>query len=83
MVLRSLRTAKAELEVLEEPLELLEEEPEAVAARVLVAAPAPAVVLEPVPLAEELPVEALLVPPPETVSPTSPESETIVPPLGA
>jgi hypothetical protein len=80
MALRSLRTAKAELVLEPEPVE---EELEAVAARVLVAAPAPAVVLEPVPVEEELPVEALLVPPPETVSPTSPESETIVPLLGA
>ncbi|HTA35733.1 MAG TPA: hypothetical protein VK761_03370, partial [Solirubrobacteraceae bacterium] len=40
---------------------------------------------EPLPDDEELSddVEALLVPPPETVSPTSPESETIVPLCGA
>ena len=52
------------------------------AAREVPAAPAPAPVLEP-PALEEVEEEALLVPPPETVSPTSPESETIVPLPGA
>ena len=39
--------------------------------------------LPPAVLEELADVEALLVPPPETLSPTSPESETIVPSCGA
>jgi hypothetical protein len=78
-VLRSLSTANAELE---EPVEL-----DALDAPV-VERPAALVALAPVALAPD-PVEALLeledlvVPPPDTTSPTWPESETIVPFSGA
>ncbi len=76
-----LRTAKAELEELPEPEEL-----ELEALELL---PVPRALVDDLPA---LPVEALslaeldcvlLVPPPETVSPTAPGSETIVPDSGA
>ena len=80
---RSLRTAKAdelfEVEAeLEDVFEL--EEPTPVSAERTVEEPP--VDDDPLPLVEEL-LLPLLVPPPETVSPTSPLSETIVPLLGA
>jgi hypothetical protein len=76
--LRSLRTANEELEESPELLEALEP----VAERP-VAAPAAPVELAADPL-EELPVlEALVVPLPDTTSPSWPESETIVPLSGA
>ena len=77
--LRSLSTAKDELvEPLEPEFELdeLPVEPP----------PAPSPAASVAELLDEEPSElldALLVPPPETVSPTSPESETIVPSCGA
>ncbi len=80
MLLRSLSTAKAELEPVEEPLDEPPVLEELVALLELVAvAPAPV----DVEAADEEELEALLVPEPETVSPTSPERETIVPLLGA
>ena len=82
MELRSLRTANAELE-LEEPVE---EEPEELdeppAARPAVEEAAPAA-LDPEPLEELELEEARVVPLPDTVSPTWPDSETIVPSSGA
>jgi hypothetical protein len=76
--LRSLSTANELLEEPDEPeLDELLEEPPAPAVLAPVAEPLPDEEL----LSEEL--DALLVPPPETVSPTSPESETIVPLSGA
>jgi hypothetical protein len=80
--LRSLRTANPELEeleLLELPVALEELPPVAVLPEdVPVAAP-----LEAVPPEEDELVEALLVPAPETVSPTSPLRDTIVPLCGA
>jgi hypothetical protein len=73
--LRSLSTANDELEELVEDEELLEP--------VAPAAAPPVPEEEPVPEELSLPLDALLVPPPETVSPTSPPSETIVPFSGA
>jgi len=76
--LRSLRTAKEELEESPELLDVLEP----VAGRPVAALAAP-VELAADPL-EELPVlEALVVPLPDTTSPSWPESETIVPLSGA
>jgi hypothetical protein len=81
-VLRSLRTANAELEELDalEELEALLVAP--VAERPVAPVPAPAV-LAPEPPDELLELDALVVPLPETTSPTWPDSETIVPLSGA
>ncbi len=81
IALRSLSTANEELD---EPVEPEEDEADELA---------PPVAADPRPLAPVVPsllpdeacdaLDARLVPPPETVSPTSPESETIVPLSGA
>jgi hypothetical protein len=80
---RSLSTAKAELEVLEEPEPEDEEEDAALPAERAVVAEPPAVELPDPEELEELLFEALVVPLPDTTSPTCPESETIVPLSGA
>jgi hypothetical protein len=84
MELRSLRIAKVELEEPEESLADVLEEPAPVAAE----RPVEAAALEPaapevVLLEEPLELEVLVVPPPETTSPTWPESDTMVPLSGA
>jgi hypothetical protein len=66
--LRSLRTAKAELDELEEPDEL--DEPEELERPLDEEAPAAPAVLDPDPLEELLLLEALVVPLADTVSPT-------------
>jgi hypothetical protein len=76
--LRSLSTAKEELEL---PVEL-EAEDEAAPVEERPAPDAP-VAPEPVELAELVVLDALLVPVPETDSPTSPLSVTSVPLIGA
>jgi hypothetical protein len=79
---RSLSTAKAELEELEEP-EPEEDEEEVPPVERPVAAEEPVAELPDPEELEELLLEALVVPLPETTSPTCPESETIVPLCGA
>ena len=79
--LRSERTANAdELELEEDAVDELVELPRVLEAP---APPAAPVVLAADPPEELLAVEALVVPPPDTVSPTCPDSETIVPSSGA
>ena len=77
---RSLRTANAELEELDEEEDDLEELEELVAPP---SAEAPPAAVVPDPLEELLLLEALVVPLPATTSPTWPVSETIVPSSGA
>jgi hypothetical protein len=79
---RSLRTANAELEELDEEEDDLEELDEPLAPPSAEAPVAAAPVSAPDPL-EELLLEALVVPLGETTSPTWPVSETIVPSSGA
>lgn len=80
IVLRSLRTANAELEELDAAEELDELEAPVALRPLAPVAPAP---LAPDPLEELLELEALVVPLPDTTSPTCPDSETIVPLSGA
>ncbi len=80
MAVRSLSTANAELEELDEPAAEEPEELEELAPARVAEAP---VALDPDPLDELLALEALVVPLAETTSPTCPDSETIVPSWGA
>lgn len=80
--LRSLSTAKAELEDPVDPVAALVLAVPA-AERPVEAAPLAADALDPEPVAELPELDALVVPLPETTSPTCPDRETIVPLCGA